>query len=427
MISVTDKSTFLNAISDSIYEAEEGEDQGVFVVMVIDLRHFYRLDLSLGYTESNLLIGEVCGRLEACAKDGWKVFRIGDYKFGLVISQLQSVHLVPVLANSIIEIVRKPYEVINRTVKVDPRMGLCLCLRQGMTAEELAVGAEKSLLKAKSDNQSFHIFEEADDKAAAEEWAIEDALTEAVEMMEFSLLFQPQIDLHTFRPNGCEALIRWNSKEMGPMAPEKFIPVAEKNGYIGDITAWVIQAASREISRLRGQGDDFNVAINVSTEDIYDTDLLYSIDSSLEIWGLSPKNVTIEVTEGVLMKEPDLCIKHLNFLRDKGIKISIDDFGTGYSSLQYFKRIPADELKIDQSFVFHMVKNQSDAKLVELIIDLAHKFGLSVVAEGVEDKPTLEKLVQLGCDRVQGYYFAKPKTIGDLKNWFADYSIARYF
>src|SRR5690606_15989954 len=199
------------------------------------------------------------------------------------------------------------------------------------------------------------------------------------------------------RRRGADALMRWAPSIDNPVSPDHFIPLAETSGKIQGLTEWALNTAMRETMELDPDGA-LSVSVNVSASSLYDPNLVLAVESGLAIWGLPPRRLTLEITEGALMKNPALCFEHLARLRALGVRVAIDDFGTGFSSLAYFKAIPADEVKIDQAFVRHMATDDQDARIVQLVIDLAHAFGLKVVAEGVESGEALARLGDLHCD-----------------------------
>lgn len=244
---------------------------------------------------------------------------------------------------------------------------------------------------------------------------------------EFSFYYQPKVDIQTGIPTNCEALIRWERAGLGLVPTEQFIEMAEKGGLIYQITDWALKAVVRQSRSIAYQGNHLGVAVNISATDIYQESLIDSIDSTLAIWNIAPHLLTIEVTEGALLEDPERCIKVLTAVRDRGIRVSIDDFGTGYSSLSYFKRIPADELKIDKSFVLNFKESIEDQSIVETIIGLAHKFDMRVVAEGVENIETLQLLKNMGCDYAQGYLFSKPLNRDGFAEWLENYQQDAYF
>ncbi len=212
--------------------------------------------------------------------------------------------------------------------------------------------------------------------------------------------------------------MRW-TKDSRVLRPDQFIPLAESTGVIHGLTEWAVHTALREMAGLLIDHPQLSVAVNVSASSVYDPSLLLSVESALAIWDIPPACLVIEVTESSLMRNPELGFRNLAQMRQMGVRVAIDDFGTGFSSLSYFKSIPADEIKIDQSFVRNMSLNAGDAHLVEAIIGLSHSFGLTVVAEGVEDRETLEMLRAMGCDQVQGYFLSHPLELDRFGDWVA--------
>ena len=211
--------------------------------------------------------------------------------------------------------------------------------------------------------------------------------------------------------------MRWFHPERGPVRPDIFIGMAERIGKIEDLTWFALNTSLRQLREWPIDGYPFNVAINVTPQIVQKEEFSQLVANALEVWDVDPGQLTVEVTETALMDKPEASFRTLNALKDRGVRISIDDFGTGYSSLAYFKNIPATELKIDRSFVFKMLDNPGDRRIVQTVIDLAHNFGLKVVAEGIENSETHAALVAMGCDSAQGYHYSKPLSHADLCRW----------
>ncbi len=238
---------------------------------------------------------------------------------------------------------------------------------------------------------------------------------------ELALFYQPKLNLVHKEVTAVEALIRWNNAELGFVSPEDFIAVAEHAGFIGEITAWVYQQAIHDIQSFRTQGIDVTVAINISAQDVMNTELLPTILSLLRTYDLPPSVLSFEMTEGHLVKNLSQAVQQLSIMRDAGFKIAIDDFGTGYSSLSYLSRLPADILKIDKSFVLKLDEQVSDQNIVQSVILLAHQFGMEIVAEGVENQKSLELLDKYGCEWAQGYHISRPIDAPSFVQWFKEY------
>jgi EAL domain-containing protein (putative c-di-GMP-specific phosphodiesterase class I) len=233
-------------------------------------------------------------------------------------------------------------------------------------------------------------------------------LRQGIENDELVLYYQPKIDIKTKKVKGVEALVRWQHPEHGFMSPEEFIPMAERTGLIRLLSVWVLKHALSQAAKWHKQKLKMSISINLSPTTFLDTELPDLIIGLLSQYAIPAKYVILEITEGSMIKDPDLAMEILTRLSARGLKISIDDFGTGYSSLAYLKKLPVNEVKIDKSFVSDMLKNENDAVIVKSIIDLGHNLNLNVVAEGVENKKIAGRLRTLNCDELQGNFFSKP-------------------
>ncbi|MCA1644808.1 MAG: EAL domain-containing protein [Chloroflexi bacterium] len=242
-------------------------------------------------------------------------------------------------------------------------------------------------------------------------------LSDAIDQGELTLAFQPLIDCQQDEIAGVEALVRWAHPRHGLMPPDQFVPLAEQTGLIKAMSRWVLESALRQHKLWRGLGLDVPVSVNLSMRDLHDPSLPDTVAGLLHEFGIGAGGLRVEITESSLMLDPVRALATLTCLRQLGVHISIDDFGTGYSSLAYLKQLPVDELKIDRSFVRDLAIDESDLAIVRSTIDLAHNLGLSVVAEGVEDEPTLELLRGFGCDKAQGYLFSRALDAPELTVW----------
>ncbi len=244
---------------------------------------------------------------------------------------------------------------------------------------------------------------------------------------ELSLVYQPKLSLANSNIETAEALIRWNSKTLGFVPPDDFIPVAEKAGLIELVTRWVVNRAIRDMSRWKEDGVELKVAINLSVHDIANESLMSDIYDALQEANLSPEVFEFEIAESDLMSDPEEAIRMMQSFRDRGFDLAIDDFGTGYSSLAYLKTMPVSELKIDKSFVLNLVDDSDDRLIVRSIIDLAKRFDLKVVAEGIENEEALELLKSWGCDWGQGYHISRPVDPITLLTWLQENKDTQWF
>jgi EAL domain-containing protein (putative c-di-GMP-specific phosphodiesterase class I) len=345
------------------------------------------------------------------------VFRLSSSRFGLVLGNLKFPHLIEIGLDQALNAIGGPFLLDAEEILLKATAGTSLYPPDGNSADQLFMRAETALLSSRATNRRISLFEETRDKAGKDQWQLEEDLKAALDERQFEVHYQPQIRLDNESTAGFEALLRWPHPVHGLIPPDVFIELAESNGLIGDITEWVLQTALRETRSTREAGDCASVSVNISPLTLFDPDFQYAIDSAVSLWDTTYEHLTIEITEGVFINDFEASEKLLNRLRAKGVRVSIDDFGTGYSSLAYFKKLPADELKIDRYFIARMLDNVEDQKLVEVIVELAHKFGLTVVAEGIESPETLKALREIGCDMAQGFYISKALRAEQLQSW----------
>jgi EAL domain-containing protein (putative c-di-GMP-specific phosphodiesterase class I) len=257
----------------------------------------------------------------------------------------------------------------------------------------------------------------------AENWHLQEALAEAIHDGALELYFQPKFEIATRRPCGAEALLRWNSELYGPVSPSVFVPLAAEIGLMQELTRFVFTTGIRSAAEWPSIGNRLGLAVNLEATALQHAETLDMLSNALSIWGDDNCDLTVEVTEGTLVTDCDSNFERLNALRSAGIGIAIDDFGTGYSSLSYFRNIPATELKIDQAFTSNMLQSERDRLLVEAIIWLAHKFGMKVVAEGVQNSSEIKLLTALKCDVIQGFYFSEALPHEEFCNWLSRYRV----
>jgi EAL domain-containing protein (putative c-di-GMP-specific phosphodiesterase class I) len=277
--------------------------------------------------------------------------------------------------------------------------------------------ADMAMYHAKNNRQGYTFYESNLDQHSLIQLNLETDLYDAIHKDQLELYFQPKIDLRTNRTIGVEALVRWNHPKRGFLPPDEFIPMAEQTGLIQPLTRWILEAALRQCAQWHEEGLLINVAVNLSARSLEDTQILEMVSSALTKSGVAPHWLALELTESAVMANPDRAMEMLTKLHYRGVRISVDDFGTGYSSLAYLKKLPVSDIKIDKSFVMDMHKDGSDEVIVHSTIDLAHNMGLSVIAEGVENKTVCDRLLALGCDIAQGYYMCKPLPAKELNRW----------
>jgi diguanylate cyclase (GGDEF)-like protein len=406
LVNQTDSNAFLHFLGNAL-EGAKAAKQSVGL-LVVHIENFDRVVSALGFRAANRTIAEVARRLRRAVKPNDSVLRISEAKFAVLINPVRNQGLLVLAASKLGQILARPVQVDQSEVNVVARIGTAIGPEQAGGADDLLQRAETALLTAMTDDQPYAAYAPAQSERATDSLGLEAELDNAIRKGEFELYYQPKISTVDFRPCGAEALLRWINPKRGPISPDIFIPLADKAGRIEPLTSWVLNTAVRQSAEWPQHWDPLTVAVNVTPRVIEDADLGAMVASAVGMWDTVPDRLFIEITEGAIMKNPAVSFSVLRSLREQGVQISIDDFGTGYSSLAYFKNIPADELKIDKSFVINMLGDKGDKQIVRTVIDLAKSFGLMVTAEGVEDRPTAEMLAQLGCDRLQGYFYSKP-------------------
>jgi EAL domain-containing protein (putative c-di-GMP-specific phosphodiesterase class I) len=314
------------------------------------------------------------------------------------------------VARKILEVVSEPFVVDGSQLSVTPSIGISVFPDDAPGIVPLMRNADAAMYHAKGAGRNNYQFFTRDMNARViERVAIEARLRRAIAAEEFSLHFQPRIDLSDGQVIGVEALLRWNDPEFGMVAPGTFIPVAEDSGLIVPIGAWVLLAACRQARRWQASGlPAFPVSVNLSAVQFRQKDLEQMVGSALDATGLRPEYLELEVTETSIMHDIAEVRGTLDRLKARGVQLSVDDFGTGYSSLGYLKRLPLDRLKIDRSFVKDVTVDSDDAAITAAIVAMARTLGLKTIAEGVETEAQLKFLKSLGCDEGQGYYFSRP-------------------
>ncbi len=344
------------------------------------------------------------------------IARLGGDEFAAIVPCIEP-QAVPRLARELLQLFQIPYEVQGQPVVVGASIGIALFPEHGLEPEALLRRADVAMYVAKRSGEGFAFYEPCQDQNSPDRLTMIGDLRRAVDQGELVLHYQPKIELSTGGLEGVEALVRWQHPMRGLIAPDQFIAVAEQAGLIDALSQWVLRAALRQCRAWRRGGLDIPVAINLSPRNLHDQRLPDTIAELLAQHELPPHLLGVEITESTLMADPARALDVLTRLRDMGIRVAIDDFGTGHSSLAYLKRLPVAELKIDRSFIRDIVSDESDRLIVRTTVELAHSFGLRVVAEGVEDDLTKHLLTELGCDVGQGFHMSRPLPGPEVTHW----------
>ncbi|MES0326927.1 MAG: EAL domain-containing protein [Gammaproteobacteria bacterium] len=396
-------------------------------VLYLDFDHFKNINDTLGHSAGDKFLIKMAARLTECVRDVDTVARLGGDEFLILLSEVGSDNkeseeeyekFIQDKTREILDRVSHPCTIDNMQFSVTVSIGVALFPRDGDDPHLLLRNSDTAMYRSKSKGRNtFEMFSPEMSDTVIKRVGIENRLRYALENEKFSLKYQPLMDAHSRKVIGAEALIRWHDDELGTVSPEIFIPLAEERGFIKGIGEWVLDTACRDIKQLQneGFGTDFYVAINLSSRQIRDKDFSDLIAGMLTKHEISGDCIELEITERLLMKDVPEVVATLNSFKAMNIRLSIDDFGTGYSSLSYLKRFPFDILKIDQSFVRDIGKDQDDTALCEAIIAMAHSLGLSIIAEGVETKEQFDFLCARGTETLQGYYMGKPADFSEFK------------
>ena len=382
--------------------------------MMIDLDRFKAVNDTLGHPIGDRLLGRVSERLSQLVSANEMVGRLGGDEFAVVVRDATDPDRVERLAHAIIDTLSKPYEVDQHTLYIGASVGVATGPRDGRTAEMLIRSADLALYRSKDAGGGvFHAYEPRLHVQAEERRVLEVALRTALERGEMHLHYQPVVDTGSGRLSGFEALLRWDSPQLGTVPPAKFVPIAEEARLITPIGEWVLRTACEEVSRWP---DHVSVAVNVSAEQLYNPDFVTVVASALAQSGLAANRLELEVTESVFLREGTGAVRVLERVLDLGVRLSLDDFGLGHSSLGYLSRTRFSSIKIDRSFVQGAARGMPEAvAIVCAVVALARQLGMATTAEGVETEDEHRIVRELGCSQVQGYYFGRPLPVAEAR------------
>jgi diguanylate cyclase (GGDEF)-like protein/PAS domain S-box-containing protein len=379
-------------------------------LLFLDLDGFKHINDSLGHPIGDKLLQSISKRLQDCVRGSDTVSRQGGDEFVVLLSEVAHAEDAAITARRMLQAVAEPHSIDQHELHVTASIGVSIGPDDGHDAETLIKNADTAMYQAKENGrQRYQFFEPAMNVRAVERQSLEESLRRALERREFTLHYQPKVDLRSGGITGAEALIRWTHSVRGLVPPVQFIPVAEECGLILPIGRWVLREACRQAKDWIDEGLPLSsIAVNVSAMEFRDRGFLEGVFGVLEETGLDPKCLELELTESVLMKHADYTASVLEALRARGVQVAVDDFGTGYSSLSYLRKFSIDSLKIDQSFVRQIHETPGETSLVTAIINIGRSLNLRVVAEGVENEDELAFLQANECDEAQGYYFSRP-------------------
>jgi len=414
---------FMRRIKQSLEHHKR--DNSKFAVMFLDVDNFKRVNDTLGHRIGDLLLETIAERLQhairkntaACgdrsSEEDSLVARFGGDEFTLMIGQINEREDAGVIASRILETVHAPMQLSGHELVISPSIGIAIFPDDANNVDDILKNADAAMYTAKrAGKNAFRFFEEPMNSTALRQLTIENELRKAIDRNEFSLEYQPQLDVETNEIIGLEALIRWNSQTLGLVAPGQFIPVAEGSNLISEVGTWVLRTATAQMKQWLDDGLNLKrLAINISVRQFMEPGFVALVASALAENDLPAQKIELEITESLLMQDVEHAIEILAELKELGVELAIDDFGTGYSSLNYLKRFPIDRLKIDQAFVREILTNSDDAAITRAVIAMATSMQLGVIAEGVETIEQLNYLRTLECSVVQGFHLSRPLSV----------------
>jgi diguanylate cyclase (GGDEF)-like protein len=387
-----------------------------FSVIVLGLDRFRDINHILGPKSADKLLKQVARRFQrALAKPLVKAW-LGSDEFGAIIPIVNEAKL-KTSCGKLLSALDTPFVVDRVPVDLSASVGIALCPAHSKDADLLFQRANIALENTKQFGRGYSIFDPANDPYTQLKLAYVSGLRHAIEQDQIVLHYQPKISMNTGRAIGVEALVQWHHPRQGLMPANQFVPVAERTGLIHALSRWVLRMAIAQCSEWKRTGLTIPVAVNLSPRNFHDHLLPAYIDQLLSTHQLPARLLEIEITESVILTEDLLVSKAIEHLHRRGMKVYIDDFGTGYSSLGHLKKLPIAGIKIDQTFINHLSTNHHDLAIVRSTIELGHRLGMQVIAEGVETKEVWERLATLGCDIAQGFYMGRPMSPADLDQW----------
>jgi diguanylate cyclase (GGDEF)-like protein len=382
-------------------------------VLLVDLDRFKHVNDTLGHEAGDTLLQVAARRFYDCLRETDTMARQGGDEFVVLMDELSDREPITRVSQRILDAMVQPFVIDGHEIHVTASVGISVYPDDGRT---LLRNADIALYRAKEKGRNNYQFYSAQiDNYSRERLALESGLRRALERGELTLHYQPKVDLAAGHICGMEALLRWQHPQMGLVAPGRFIPIAEESGLIRPIGAWVLKTACMQNRAWQRQGvRRFPVAVNLSPRQFAEESLLDDIKSALAESGLTASDLELEITESMVMNDPEQAVSILRRLKELGIRVAIDDFGTGYSSLAYLKRFPIDSVKVDRSFVEDIPEDVNSMAIAQAVIAMAHSLRLKVVAEGVESEAQLSFLRGEGCDEIQGHYFSEARAASEL-------------
>ena len=387
-----------------------------FALFFMDPGPLSVINETLGHAAGDQILQDISKRLIHLVRQTDTLARMGGDEFALLMPTVD-IEQVEEMAARIHKMFEEPFHIDDVAVDMVTNIGVALYPRHAEGSVDLMRRADMAMRHAKRQVSHTIIYDEMHESNSLSRRDAFRELRKAVTNSEFELFYQPKKDTRSGKIVSAEALVRMSGRTN--ISPAEFIPLAEQTGLIQELSMWVIEHAIKQIGLWQHESIDITIAVNISARNLLDLDFCQKIEDLLLNYSVEKSKLTLELTESMLMEHPEASMNMLHKLDSAGLHLSIDDYGTGYSSLSYLQQVPAKELKIDQTFIRNMTSSDNDTLIVLSTIQLAHSFGMTVVAEGVEDAETCKRLTEMGCDKVQGYYINRPLSVDHFASWYA--------
>lgn len=414
------RNLFFQNLPDTVQAmSERGEKMAL---MFIDLDGFKDVNDLLGHDAGDLLLKDTAGRLTASVRPRDVVARLGGDEFTVILPEIQEPEDAALIARRVLDVLRRPYELAGREAYISGSIGIALYPDDAQDADGLIKAADAAMYVAKDQGKAtYQFFTGALREKEVETQALGRALERALDHDEFTLLYLPKVSLADGRVTGMEALLRWKSDSLGAVTPDRFIPLLEERGLITSVGDWVLRTAGAQWKAWKERfGLDLRIAINLSARQLRGRGFAKQFGETLESVGLPPGCVELEITETSVISQRSRTTDVLQDLHDLGVNLTMDDFGTGYASLRYLQSLPVSSVKVDRTFVQHLLEDDEDRAIILSIVSMAHAFGKAVVAEGVETQEQMDALKDLGCDEAQGFLIAPPLSADEVNAFLAE-------
>lgn len=404
-------------IARAIEDAKRGSK--MFAVALLDIERFHEVNVLLGHKQADRVLKMVGERLTGLMRGVDTVARLESDEFLLIWPGVDSAS-VEIVAKKVQAVMQKPFAVNGAHIRLSVRIGVVIYPQHGDTVATLLQHVSSVQRRAKAEHLAYAVYRSEWHSEALRRIHLLGKMRTSISEEGMVLVYQPQVQLADGKVTGVEALVRWHDPEEGDISPAEFVPLAEQSRLIDELTFMVLDMAGRQNRQWRDDGLDIRMSVNLSATHLIDLDLPDKIHECLQRYGGEPQHFKLEITETDIMAHPELAMSVMQKLDAMGIHLSIDDFGTGYSSFAYLRKLPVDELKIDQTFVRDFMRRESDRKIVASMVSLAHSLNLRVIAEGVEDAETWQALQKLGVDKAQGYLISRPLPPAEFVSWLQE-------